>query len=155
MGHYWALAKDPTVQPLRAWVEEIPNDGLIRFFTMFNKERVAIVSPSTLAEVLVHKCYDFEKPELFRRGLVRILGLGLVLAEGDVHKVTAHGSFLLVDVDLTISTAAAQGSHAGLCIQTRQRSVPSVLEQVSRADASDRCPDRPQQAIRRYVGHIS
>ena len=33
------------------------------------------------------KSYDFIKPKILRAGLGRILGIGLVVAEGDEHKV--------------------------------------------------------------------
>ncbi|KAL8758460.1 MAG: hypothetical protein Q9199_001478 [Rusavskia elegans] len=71
---------------LRSWANSVPNHGLIRYLDFFNLERVAIVGPAALAEVLVHKCYDFEKPPQLRKGISRILGLGLFLSEGDVHK---------------------------------------------------------------------
>lgn len=75
----------------------MPNDGIIRYLDFFNLERVVVVSPAALAEVLVHKCYDFEKPPQLRKGISRILGMGLFLAEGDVHKVSRLDClFLLV-----------------------------------------------------------
>ena len=46
-----------------------------------------MTSPKTLAEVLVHKNYDFIKPKLLVGGVRRILGVGVLLAEGDEHKV--------------------------------------------------------------------
>ncbi|KAL8788066.1 MAG: hypothetical protein Q9195_007480 [Heterodermia aff. obscurata] len=49
-------------------------------------ERLAIVGPDALADVLTHNCYDFEKPLQLRKGISRILGMGLFLAEGEVHK---------------------------------------------------------------------
>lgn len=39
------------------------------------------------AEVLVTKNYDFTKPPTFSQGLARILGVGILLAEGDEHKI--------------------------------------------------------------------
>ncbi|KAL8913112.1 MAG: hypothetical protein Q9171_002006 [Xanthocarpia ochracea] len=71
---------------LRSWANSVPNDGIIRYLDFFNLERLAVVSPAALADVLVHKCYDFEKPPQLRKGISRILGMGLFLAEGDVHK---------------------------------------------------------------------
>ncbi|KAH8204419.1 hypothetical protein TruAng_001470 [Truncatella angustata] len=40
-----------------------------------------------LAEVLVHRNYDFEKPAEVKSFLGRILGVGVLVAEGDEHKV--------------------------------------------------------------------
>lgn len=45
-----------------------------------------LTSPKALAEVLVTKNYDFEKPAMMRSGLGLILGNGILLAEGDEHK---------------------------------------------------------------------
>lgn len=53
---------------------------------MFNQERLLVTSPKALGEVLVTKNYDFQKPPLLRFGLGRIVGNGVLLAEGDEHK---------------------------------------------------------------------
>ena len=45
-----------------------------------------ITSPKALGEVLVTRNYDFIKPSHFRSGLGRLLGIGILLAEGEEHK---------------------------------------------------------------------
>lgn len=64
----------------------IPNDGIIRYRAFANQERVLITGAKALSEVLVTKNYDFIKPPAFRWGIGRILGIGILLAEGDEHK---------------------------------------------------------------------
>lgn len=64
----------------------MPNDGIIRYLGLFNQERLLITSMKGLGEVLTTKSYDFRKPDQITRGIGRILGIGLLLAEGDVHK---------------------------------------------------------------------
>ncbi|KAL8707912.1 MAG: hypothetical protein Q9220_007132 [cf. Caloplaca sp. 1 TL-2023] len=86
MGHFWQMIETGPGEVLRSWANSVPNQGIIRYLDFFNLERVAVVSPAALAEVLVHRCYDFEKPPQLRKGIARILGLGLFLSEGDVHK---------------------------------------------------------------------
>ena len=54
---------------------------------MFNMERLLITSPRALSEVLTTKSYIFVKPKPMRAGLGRILGVGVLLAEGDEHRV--------------------------------------------------------------------
>jgi cytochrome P450 len=54
---------------------------------MLNSERLLIVSPKALSEVLTTKSYDFIKTQQFRVGLGRLLGIGILLAEGDEHKM--------------------------------------------------------------------
>lgn len=52
----------------------------------FNQERLLVVGPKALSEVLVTKSYQFIKPPSVRAFLVRLLGNGVLVAEGDTHK---------------------------------------------------------------------
>ena len=52
-----------------------------------NMERIILTSPESLSEVLSKKTYDFPKPEGIRESLERVTGRGVLLAEGDDHKV--------------------------------------------------------------------
>lgn len=88
MGHFSQMMEAGPGNVLRSWANSVPNHGIIRYLDFFNLERLAIVSPAALADVLVHNCYDFEKPPQLRKGISRILGMGLFLAEGEVHKVS-------------------------------------------------------------------
>jgi cytochrome P450 len=54
---------------------------------MGNTERVLVTGPKALSEVLVTKNYHFEKPRALRYNIGRILGVGVLLAEGDEHKL--------------------------------------------------------------------
>jgi hypothetical protein len=127
-GHLRDLLKEPAGLTWRTWVDEVPNDGIIKIFALFQQERLVVIrydsvtcwswpryfmllmlllvtfsifssaegdlglpadryrSPAAIADVLVHKCYDFEKPAIFKRTAVKILGNGILFAEGDVHK---------------------------------------------------------------------
>ena len=76
-----------TGHPGREWINGVPNDGLICYTSLFNKERVMVTTPQGAAEVLNTKVYDYVKPPFIRNGLIRVLGDGLVLAEGEEHKV--------------------------------------------------------------------
>ncbi|KAF2837523.1 cytochrome P450 [Patellaria atrata CBS 101060] len=86
MGQFTTIIREPSGEPLRRWTREIPHEGLIKYTHVFNSERVAPVSPKALSEVLVTKNYEFVKPERLRKGLGRILGVGVLVAEGDEHK---------------------------------------------------------------------
>lgn len=59
---------------------------MIRYLGLLNQERLLLTSPKALAEVLVTKNYDFAKPGMVRYSIGRILGVGVLLAEGDEHK---------------------------------------------------------------------
>ncbi|KIX01455.1 uncharacterized protein Z518_09181 [Rhinocladiella mackenziei CBS 650.93] len=67
-------------------MKEVPNEGTIYFRGIFNLEFLMLTNAKTLADVLVGHPYDFQKPEKGRTYLNRILGMGLVVAEGDVHR---------------------------------------------------------------------
>nr|RBQ93088.1 hypothetical protein FVER53263_07585 [Fusarium verticillioides] len=54
---------------------------------LFNQERLVVTSPEGLKEVLGQNSYDYVKPHLLRAMVGKILGYGLLLSEGDVHKL--------------------------------------------------------------------
>jgi hypothetical protein len=83
----WRIMKEESGAPLRSFLEEVPNDGLIKYTHLMNNERVFLTSPKALGEVLVTKNYEFIKPSTFRLGIGRLLGFGILFAEGDEHKV--------------------------------------------------------------------
>ncbi len=71
---------------LETRAETIPNDGMIRYMMPFGQERVLLTSPKALSEVLVTRSYDFVKPRALREALSRLLGVGVLVAEGDEHR---------------------------------------------------------------------
>lgn len=85
-GQWTTLIKEPSGIPMRRWINEIPNDGLIYYRHLFNRDRLLVTSPKALAEVLQTKSYDFVKPDLLRSGIGQVLGIGILFAEGDEHK---------------------------------------------------------------------
>ncbi|CAG8364681.1 unnamed protein product [Penicillium salamii] len=72
---------------IREWIHTMSNDDIIRYYVVGNLERVMCTSPKALGELLVTKVYDFEKPEIFRKSFRRVVGDGILLAEGEEHKV--------------------------------------------------------------------
>ena len=68
------------------FMNETPNEGLIRIPGFFNQDWLFVTSTRGLGEVLVHKSYDFQKPRPIRNFLRTILGDGLIIVEGDEHK---------------------------------------------------------------------
>ncbi|KAL1297814.1 hypothetical protein AAFC00_006343 [Neodothiora populina] len=86
LGHGRIILQKASGEPMREWIDTVPNDGLIYYLNWLNMERVLLTNPNTLAEVLTLKNYEFIKPAHFRTVLGRILGVGVLLAEGDEHK---------------------------------------------------------------------
>ncbi|MCJ1387575.1 hypothetical protein MMC18_000418 [Xylographa bjoerkii] len=86
-GHFSKIVKEPTGKPMLEWVNSVPNHGLIRYTTLLNSERILVTNAKGLGEVLVTKNYDFVKPSGIREGIGKILGVGILLAEGEEHKI--------------------------------------------------------------------
>lgn len=81
------VAADPRTLGLTLGrMKTVPNDGLIRYLSFLNAERLLITTPQALSEVLTVKAYDFRKPKGVAKSIARFLGVGLALAEGDEHR---------------------------------------------------------------------
>lgn len=76
------------IELARKWTKTVPNNGLIRYYVIGNLERVLVVSPKAISDLLVSKSYDFVRPEISATQLGTVTGEGLLVAEGDVHKVS-------------------------------------------------------------------
>lgn len=84
----------------------MPNDGVLYYRWIFNESRVLVTSPKALAEVLVQRNYEFIKPSRIRAGLGRLLGIGILLAEGEEHKVCLYMIYRLpCPSELTLCSA--------------------------------------------------
>jgi len=86
LGHFKRIFKEPTGEPQRDWIDTVKNDGVLYYRFLFNEPRVFVTTPRAIAEVLVQRNYEFIKPARLRTGLGRVLGIGILLAEGDEHK---------------------------------------------------------------------
>ncbi|KAI1744079.1 cytochrome P450 [Xylaria scruposa] len=86
-GHFGRILAEPSGIPMREWAATVPNDGLMRYLGMGNTERVLVTGSKALSEVLVTKNYHFQKPSALRYNIGRVLGVGILLAEGDEHKI--------------------------------------------------------------------
>ncbi|KAB8345904.1 hypothetical protein FH972_022959 [Carpinus fangiana] len=85
-GHAKAKFEAPKGVTLRNWIESIPNDGILRVKEIFRADAVIATSPEILKTVLVDNAYDYTKAHQIKRILRQILGDGLIVVEGDVHK---------------------------------------------------------------------
>ncbi|PGH31459.1 hypothetical protein GX50_05754 [[Emmonsia] crescens] len=71
--------------PLK-WMKTIPNDGLLHFRDSIGYDCLLLTNHAALLDVMSTNTYDFEKPGRVRQFLARIIGYGLILSEGAVHK---------------------------------------------------------------------
>lgn len=86
IGHGIIMFQRPPGQAHLNIMKATPNDGIIRTLGFFHTDRLILTSPAALADVLVNKSYDFEKPPWSRAFLRKFLGDGLLMTEGDEHK---------------------------------------------------------------------
>ncbi len=76
----------PTGASHRAWIDDVRNQGLI-CYKCLHELHVLVTSDAGLREVLINKSYDYAKPALLVDALKDMVGLGLLLAEGEEHRV--------------------------------------------------------------------
>lgn len=67
-------------------MEQVPNDGLVHFRDFFNADALVPTSHENLKTILSDNTYDYEKVPAVARVLRSIIGDGLILVEGAVHK---------------------------------------------------------------------
>lgn len=137
--------KEPSGVPMRTWTENVTNNGLISYSVWF-RERVLVTTPAALGEVLVTKNYDFVKPPQFRNGLGKILGIGILLAEGDEHKLQRKNlmpAFAFRHVKDIYPVFWNKSRELVRCLAAASKSGESVSEKhVSDKDAEDASPQQ-------------
>lgn len=69
------------------WMRKWPEAPFIRHRSFGNSEVLLVNSLEALKQVLQTKCYAFKKPEFFRKLAGEIVGKGLLLREGEEHKM--------------------------------------------------------------------
>lgn len=58
----------------------------IRFRGIFGSDRLLVTNPKAIAEVLVTRAYDLQKPSALGELCRKFIGTGLITAEGDEHR---------------------------------------------------------------------
>lgn len=87
-GHWRTILREPAGSPHRRWINSVPNNGIIRYRVKFNQERILLTSPKAIAEVTVEKSYSFTRTNRVKAVTKHLLGNGLLISEGDEHKVS-------------------------------------------------------------------
>ncbi|KAK2033166.1 cytochrome P450 [Colletotrichum zoysiae] len=86
-GHAGAVFSTPLGRQITEWINHIPNDGLLFFRGVLGAEYLVVAGAEGLRDVLFGRAYDFEKTSAFRRYTRRFLAGGLVVQEGEAHKM--------------------------------------------------------------------
>jgi cytochrome P450 len=79
------LFKEPNSIDFLRWIEEIPNDGLIRFHGVLNGERLLITTTEGTKVVHDGDTKDFHRPLAAKAILTRLTGGAIFAAEGREH----------------------------------------------------------------------
>ncbi|TLS27379.1 hypothetical protein PpBr36_04245 [Pyricularia pennisetigena] len=86
-GQTWKILEQGSSVPLEEWGNTIENDGMIRVNVALNSERLLVTSIEGIADVLVRNADNWRKPEALRHSLASVIGDGLIVSEGNAHKV--------------------------------------------------------------------
>ncbi|KAI9170808.1 Cytochrome P450 monooxygenase [Paramyrothecium foliicola] len=82
-GQFFNVILEETGVPHRRWHETY--GPVVRYFFPFGAERLTIADDDALKHVTVRNPYNYPKPDRARMWMVRILGMGVLLAEGQDH----------------------------------------------------------------------
>ena len=88
-GTIWKrLFTEPDTFDFLRWADQVPNDGLIRYFGILNDERIHVTNTQGLVQLLQKDSYLYRKASA-QGQLVRFLaGDNVVVDEGKTHKVS-------------------------------------------------------------------
>ncbi|KAK1837165.1 cytochrome P450 [Podospora conica] len=91
-GQFFSIINEECGVPQRRWHAQ--HGLMIRYFFPFGQERLSVADNEALKHMTVRNPYNYPKPVRAKLWMVRILGEGVLLAEGHEHmrqrKVLAH-----------------------------------------------------------------
>lgn len=84
------VLQEPTYEKLVKWINEVPNDGLIRYHGIFNAERVLVTTPQGCKDVLQTQGYNFIKLPWALQVMGQLAPQGILVAPPVKHRVWRH-----------------------------------------------------------------
>jgi hypothetical protein len=84
-GHFlFRLVAEPNALEMERWLDEVPNEGLIRYYGQWNKERLLVATPTAARDLLTVAAYKSVKATDVRRVVTNVSGPeGLLILEGE------------------------------------------------------------------------
>lgn len=82
-GQFFDIINNEVGVPQRKWHAE--HGQIVRYFFPFGAERLSIAQDDAIKQITVRNPYNYPKPLRAKLWMVRILGEGVLLAEGDTH----------------------------------------------------------------------
>ncbi|KAL2177416.1 cytochrome P450 [Thermothelomyces heterothallicus CBS 202.75] len=114
-------------------VGRYPDEELIAL-DCFGRQ-ILVAKPHLLADLLVHKCYDFAKPRRISAFLRRVLGNGLVTVEEDQHKFIRKNTMPAFRARHITDLYPMMWSKAGVLVRTLNRQIASASSAESKGSA--------------------
>lgn len=84
MGNFFEIVGGEVGAVFKRWSREY--GGIVNFHGQWNRPTVLVTDPNLLKQVLTSQTYDFVKTPRTSNGLRRILGNGVLVAEGNDHR---------------------------------------------------------------------
>lgn len=129
------FTNNPGPEPWDKLRNKFPGEELVNVSQM--RDIIAITHPRLLADLLVHRCYDFAKPTKPANFLARIIGWGLILAENDLHKVLRKKSMPVFSARHIRELYPMIMSKATLLMNNLKRDVNSGAKDADVIELSD------------------
>ncbi|CAO3684024.1 unnamed protein product [Rhizopus stolonifer] len=86
MGNFFdVMLSEIEDSPFIKWAEEY--GGIFKYHHHWNEPQLVVTDPQLLKQILTTQIYDFSKPDFAIKDLTRVAGIGVLVAEGDVHRV--------------------------------------------------------------------
>ena len=83
LGHVLAIITNEVGVPQRTWHQQY--GPAVRYFLPLGSERLSFVGDDAIKQLTVRNPYNYPKPERARQWMARILGEGVLIAEGEAH----------------------------------------------------------------------
>ncbi|KAI9320451.1 cytochrome P450 [Dichotomocladium elegans] len=84
VGNMRQIMREPPSAPHRAWTRQYGK--VVSYYGPWNEPRILVTDPGIVKQVLMTQQYDFEKSDRVKRSLMPVVGEGVLLAEGDLHR---------------------------------------------------------------------
>jgi hypothetical protein len=81
------LLEEASYEKLVQWINEVPNDGLIRYYGFLNAERVLVTTPQGCKDVLQIQAYNYIKLPWALEVMGQFGPRGILVAPPQKHKV--------------------------------------------------------------------
>ncbi|KAL2270061.1 hypothetical protein VTJ83DRAFT_2245 [Remersonia thermophila] len=83
-GQFLPIISEECGVPQRRWHRK--HGPIVRYYFPFGSDRLSIASDAGIRHMTVKNPYNFPKPQRARSWMVRVLGMGVLLAEGAEHQ---------------------------------------------------------------------